>query len=681
MSLSQGRDCLSFDGDDYVEAPNLITGYPFTFEAWSNFNTNGVGSGLVFISDSSVSNKFYGIQYNGTNDKFRLVYQNTTFVALESTTIPIAGTWYHVAGVFESSTSRKLYINGILESSSSGSVSFNNNVNNEVLIGLLRKVSPTGYANGLIDDVRVWNTARTGVDILANMNKRLIGNETGLVGYWNLDEGSGSIAYDSTSNANNGTITGATYDYTFNTLRLTEDGILKVKDISDAPDCLNFDGTNQVQVNNPVITDYPFTLECWAKVDAIGSIQSFMSLNNSSSQYFELGIGVGGAIRVVARNTTAFANAGGSAIAINTWYHVAAVFISDSDRKLYVNGVEQSLGAITGVTFFTPARLLFGLTRTSSPIYYLTGGIDDARLWNTARTEAEIQANMNQELIGNETGLVGYWKLDEGNGLTAYDSTSNANNGTITGATWDYTYDTFRLTQQGKLKVKGIVQGKDCLSFDGGTNRINCGNSSVFNIASAICMEGWVYFKESATKELFAKMNNANTGTSGSYELFQSGQKITFRTGSNTMASLSDIPLNTWTHIVADWDGTTKRILINGVIDQSTAYSTAITSTTGDFVIGGYPNGNYPFIGLMDDVRLWNISRLSQIPANMNIRLRGDESGLVGCWNFDDGVGTTATDSTSNGNDGTITGATWDYTYDGLFRLSEDGILKLKEGV
>ena len=38
------------------------------------------------------------------------------------------------------------------------------------------------------------------------------GNEAGLVGYWNFEEGSGTTAYDQTSNGNNGTINGATYD-------------------------------------------------------------------------------------------------------------------------------------------------------------------------------------------------------------------------------------------------------------------------------------------------------------------------------------------------------------------------------------------------------------------------------------------------------------------------------------
>ena len=61
-----------------------------------------------------------------------------------------------------------------------------------------------GNFQGLIDEVRVWNVARSEVEIQSAMSTPLSGNEPGLVGYWKLDEGSGQIAYDSIANGNNG---------------------------------------------------------------------------------------------------------------------------------------------------------------------------------------------------------------------------------------------------------------------------------------------------------------------------------------------------------------------------------------------------------------------------------------------------------------------------------------------
>lgn len=64
------------------------------------------------------------------------------------------------------------------------------------------------------------------------------------------------------------------------------------------------------------------------------------------------------------------------------------------------------------------------------------GKIKYVRIWNTARTQQQIQENMHKELTGNEPDLVAYYKLNEGTGTIAHDCSPNANHGTIYGATW-----------------------------------------------------------------------------------------------------------------------------------------------------------------------------------------------------------------------------------------------------
>ncbi|MFM6633136.1 MAG: LamG-like jellyroll fold domain-containing protein [Microcystis panniformis] len=63
---------------------------------------------------------------------------------------------------------------------------------------------------------------------------------------------------------------------------------------------------------------------------------------------------------------------------------------------------------------------------------YFKGEMDEVRVWNIARTQAEIQANLSQKLTGKEQGLVGYWNFEESAGNTVYDLTANKNNGTLT---------------------------------------------------------------------------------------------------------------------------------------------------------------------------------------------------------------------------------------------------------
>jgi hypothetical protein len=69
-------------------------------------------------------------------------------------------------------------------------------------------------------------------------------------------------------------------------------------------------------------------------------------------------------------------------------------------------------------------------------LYYFAGTIDDVRFWDKTRSDSEIQEYMNRELTGNEEGLRGYWKFNEAEGTTAYDSSPNNNDGTIVGAAW-----------------------------------------------------------------------------------------------------------------------------------------------------------------------------------------------------------------------------------------------------
>ncbi|UCD53438.1 MAG: LamG domain-containing protein [Phycisphaerales bacterium] len=114
----------------------------------------------------------------------------------------------------------------------------------------------------------------------------------------------------------------------------------------------------------------------------------------------------------------------------NEWNHVALVLTAlDGDQKIYVNGAEEATRASAGLT-----------DATQDPVLRMGMGanvvIDDFRVWDHARTEAEVQEHMAQELEGNEEGLVGYWKFNEGTGTIAYDSSPSEIHGTIADPAW-----------------------------------------------------------------------------------------------------------------------------------------------------------------------------------------------------------------------------------------------------
>ena len=133
--------------------------------------------------------------------------------------------------------------------------------------------------------------------------------------------------------------------------------------------------------------------------------------------------------------------------ALNTWYHIAVVFdsaLSSNQLKLYVNGSLYAQTSWYSTIVVNNADLYFGgydgpgngVNGGANSRFY-NGALDDVRLWNVARTAAEIQNNYGQILAGTEPGLVGHWKFNQGvagggnPSLTSVIATTGSN-GTLT---------------------------------------------------------------------------------------------------------------------------------------------------------------------------------------------------------------------------------------------------------
>lgn len=138
--------------------------------------------------------------------------------------------------------------------------------------------------------------------------------------------------------------------------------------------------------------------------------------------------------------------------------HHAAFTVSGTTLSLLLDGVV--IGQVTGMTLATTAptgRFAIGALFSAafpSGSFFFDGLLQEVRLWNVARTPAQIQAAMASRLVGNESGLVGYWKLMETSGTSAADSQTNntANNGTLVNTpSWRPLdgFDAYRLNTSG----------------------------------------------------------------------------------------------------------------------------------------------------------------------------------------------------------------------------------------
>jgi ribosome-associated protein YbcJ (S4-like RNA binding protein) len=112
----------------------------------------------------------------------------------------IPGTWHHVAGTYDGKDFI-LYVDGdpVARTERSGLIGTNNE---DVIIG--NHPTLERPFDGGIDEVRVWNVARTEQEIRNDMNWELSGSEAGLVGYYRLNEGVGQDIFDGSAYGNHG---------------------------------------------------------------------------------------------------------------------------------------------------------------------------------------------------------------------------------------------------------------------------------------------------------------------------------------------------------------------------------------------------------------------------------------------------------------------------------------------
>ncbi|SVC90503.1 uncharacterized protein METZ01_LOCUS343357, partial [marine metagenome] len=127
----------------------------------------------------------------------------------------------------------------------------------------------------------------------------------------------------------------------------------------------------------------------------------------------------------------------------------------------------------------------------------------------------------------------------------------------------------------------------------------------------------------------------------------------------------TDVTDNFWHHVSITREGDNYSIFIDGVPQDSEC----VNAGDCDYNDSGLPyadnatlkigNGFYPTNGLVDEVLIWNRALNDNEIQNRANGIVVNDSNLSAFWNFNEGTGTTITDQTSNGNNGTIYGATW----------------------
>lgn len=121
------------------------------------------------------------------------------------------GEWVHICGVQDGPLSGRIYFNGIevsTTSSGTGGLSIVHFPTGQQTIGYHASIIGGAWLNGAIDEVRIWDVARSTAEIRASMCRRIDPASPGLAAYWRMDEGMGSMVSDLSGNGHDGSFAG-----------------------------------------------------------------------------------------------------------------------------------------------------------------------------------------------------------------------------------------------------------------------------------------------------------------------------------------------------------------------------------------------------------------------------------------------------------------------------------------
>ena len=215
------------------------------------------------------------------------------------------------------------------------------------------------------------------------------------------------------------------------------DGVDDFVRVADAP-ALSF-GTGT--------TDTPFTMEMWLRPDMVTARHQLLG----KAGEYRVAIFYGTLVVDLhdessgSRAQVLTTNAVDLSALVGGWHHLAITYdgrggsTAAEGIAIYIDGVAVPLWRWADAGYVAMENLAFPLEigHASDLADQYDGALDELRLWNVARTPAQILATMNADLVGTETGLAAYWRFNEGAGATvADDSPANHAATLLAGTAW-----------------------------------------------------------------------------------------------------------------------------------------------------------------------------------------------------------------------------------------------------
>ncbi len=670
--FGNGRSFNGTADDVIVPDADDLDGTNHTISMWC-FLANSTASRCVITKHNTATKSGFAFFFNDADDKFYYqagdgVTWATYSAASPAIVVPAAGAWYHVVGVHDSSV-HNIYVNGAVSGTDTGGTVVGSN--RDVYFGR-NADSPTSYSPGVLDEVRIFNRTLSATDISD------LYRSGPPAAYYKFDDKSQTTS-DISGNGNSATL-GAT------SASSTDDPTF-IPGKSGAG--LKFDGTDDIVLisDNTTLDNITgdMTLGFWVKPESTHVVNAAMiskyssltgsfgveaSTANTNLYHFFWGDGV--TYKCAGTNIT---------LTPNVWQYIS-FSKSGAVVTYYINGVAQST-TCTGdsATILANNDALYLGRWSGSGGRFWNGQMDDVKIYNYARTTKQVVEDMNggHPNVGSPVGsALGHWKFDEGYGTTANNSGSQGSTfvGTLAASTSTPTW-----TQSGKY-------GK-ALTFDGTNDYLSVADTDSLSSTSKT-VSAWVKMNALGTDDIVAGKANEQWlgyGTTGlgctaskfSFAIRSAGGAFICANGTSTPAT------GVWYHLVGTYDGTNIRFYLNGKLEAGPIASGVPANEATTFDIGSYSGAaaTWAINATIDEVKLYNYSlTASEVLTDYNkgsslvLGAAGDNSTYAGgaanqeycvpgdtatCtapiarWEFEEGSGTSARDSSGNGYTGTFT--------------------------
>ena len=168
---------------DYIDASSTAVGLPqgnapFTVEAWVKTSQTSIGNFISWGRRSNNNRAGFAVR----NSRLAFIGQSNDYTG---NTIIADGEWHHVTIAYDGTVMR-FYVDGILDINPTTAPL--NITDQNLVLGKISLPDNTEFYRGSLDEVRIWNTARTQNEIRENMHLTLKGTEAGLIVYYQFND-------------------------------------------------------------------------------------------------------------------------------------------------------------------------------------------------------------------------------------------------------------------------------------------------------------------------------------------------------------------------------------------------------------------------------------------------------------------------------------------------------------